>query len=174
MSATEATISVGVGAVVLDDDGRILLVKHVPRRGDFWGGQWMVPGGGLELGETLEQGVVREVEEETNLKVEVLRHVSTLDRIVREGDEVKIHVVYVDFLVRPIADVGEIEVGRHGLVIVEGQNQGVLLPQVATEQSWDRDEFLRQICLKAGLPEDAWQEGAQLYVFTAEVFGEER
>jgi ADP-ribose pyrophosphatase YjhB (NUDIX family) len=93
---------VGVGAVVLDDDGRILLVKHVPREGDFWGGQWMVPGGGLELGETLEEGVVREVEEETNLRVEVVRHVSTLDRIVRGGDEVKLHVVYVDFLVRPV------------------------------------------------------------------------
>jgi 8-oxo-dGTP diphosphatase len=102
MSATGATISVGVGAVVLDDDGQILLVKHVPRRDDFWGGQWMVPGGGLELGETLEEGIAREVEEETNLKVQVLRHVSTLDRIVREGDEVKIHVVYVDFLVRPV------------------------------------------------------------------------
>jgi ADP-ribose pyrophosphatase YjhB (NUDIX family) len=102
MGATEATISVGVGAVVLDDDGRILLVKHAPKAGDFWGGQWMVPGGGLELGETLEEGVAREVEEETNLKVEVLSHVSTLDRIVREGGEVKIHVVYVDFLVRPV------------------------------------------------------------------------
>jgi len=109
MGATEATISVGVGAVILNDDGRILLVKHVPRRGDFWGGQWMVPGGGLEPGETLEEGVVREVEEETNLKVEVLRHVSTLDRIVREGDEVKIHVVYVDFLVRPVS--GELRPG---------------------------------------------------------------
>jgi AmmeMemoRadiSam system protein B/AmmeMemoRadiSam system protein A len=74
--------------------------------------------------------------------------------------------------IEPIADVGEIEVGRHGLIIVKGQSQGVLLPQVATEQNWDRDEFLRQICLKAGLPEDAWKEGAQLYVFTAEVFGE--
>jgi AmmeMemoRadiSam system protein B/AmmeMemoRadiSam system protein A len=72
-----------------------------------------------------------------------------------------------------IEDVSEIEVGRHGLVIVKGESQGVLLPQVATEQNWDRDEFLRQICLKAGLPEDAWQEGAQLYAFTAEVFGEE-
>lgn len=113
MGATEATISVGVGAEILNDDGRILLVKHVPRRGDFWGGQWMVPGGNLEPGETLEEGVIREVEEETNLKVEVLRHVSTLDRIVREGDEVKIHVVYGDFLVRlvggqlrPSSDVG--------------------------------------------------------------------
>ena len=71
-----------------------------------------------------------------------------------------------------VEDVSEIEVGRHGLVIVKGQNEGVLLPQVATENSWDRDEFLLQSCLKAGLPEDAWQEGTQLYVFTAEVFGE--
>ncbi len=109
MGATEAMISVGVGAVVTDDDGRILLVKHVPMRGDFWGGQWMVPGGGLEVGETLEEGVAREVEEETNLQVEVLRHVSTLDRIVKEGDEVKIHVVYVDFLVRPVG--GELRPG---------------------------------------------------------------
>lgn len=109
MGAAEVSISVGIGAVVLDGDGRILLVKHVPKRDDFWGGQWMVPGGGLELGETLEVGVVREVEEETNLKVEVLRHVSTLDRIVMEGDGVKIHVVYVDFLVRPVG--GELRPG---------------------------------------------------------------
>jgi len=102
VSTAEATISVGVGAVILDSDGRILLVKHVPKRGDFWGGKWMVPGGGLELGETLEEGVVREIEEETNLTVEVVKHVSTLDRIVREGDEVKLHVVYLDFLARPV------------------------------------------------------------------------
>ena len=76
--------------------------------------------------------------------------------------------------IEPIADVSEIEVGRNGLIIVKGQNQGVFLPQVATEQNWDRDELLRQICLKAGLPEDAWKEGAQFYVFTAEVFGEEQ
>ncbi len=102
MGVAEVSISVGVGAVVFDDDGRILLVKHVPMRGDFWGGKWMVPGGGLEVGETLEEGVAREVGEETNLQVEVLKHVSTLDRIVSEGDEVKLHVVYVDFLVRPV------------------------------------------------------------------------
>jgi len=75
--------------------------------------------------------------------------------------------------IEPIEDVSEIEVGRHGLVIVKGRKQGVLLPQVAVEQNWDRDEFLSQLCLKAGLPEDAWREGAQLYVFTAEVFEED-
>jgi uncharacterized protein (TIGR00296 family) len=90
------------------------------------------------------------------------------------GEELKDINIEISVLspIEPIADVSEIEVGRHGLIIVKGQNQGVLLPQVATENNWNRDEFLRQICLKAGLPEEAWQEGGQLYVFTAEVFGE--
>ena len=75
--------------------------------------------------------------------------------------------------IEPIEDVNQIEVGRHGLIIVKGRNQGVLLPQVATEEGWDREEFLRAVCRKAGLPEDAWKKGAKLYVFTAEVFEEQ-
>jgi AMMECR1 domain-containing protein len=43
---------------------------------------------------------------------------------------------------------------------------------VATEWGWDREEFLREVCLKAGLPPDAWQKGAMLYRFEAQVFGE--
>ncbi|MFQ6059317.1 MAG: AmmeMemoRadiSam system protein B [Anaerolineae bacterium] len=74
---------------------------------------------------------------------------------------------------RPISDVSEIQVGKHGLFIVKGQKSGLLLPQVATEQGWDWEQFLRGVCRKAGLPEDCWQKGAQLYVFTADVFGEE-
>jgi len=74
--------------------------------------------------------------------------------------------------IEPIEDVNQIEVGRHGLIIVKDRHQGVLLPQVATEEGWNREEFLRAVCRKAGLPEDAWKEGAKLYVFTAEVFGE--
>ena len=74
----------------------------------------------------------------------------------------------------PVADPTTIEVGRDGLLIVRGQQQGVLLPQVPVEQGWDREEFLRQVCLKAGLPDDAWRDPqAQLYRFTAQVFGEE-
>jgi AmmeMemoRadiSam system protein A len=73
---------------------------------------------------------------------------------------------------RLISDVNEIEVGRHGLYIVHGFYRGVLLPQVAPEQGWNRDEFLRHTCLKAGLPPDDWQKGAKIYVFTAQVFGE--
>ncbi len=67
----------------------------------------------------------------------------------------------------------EVEPGRHGLVIESGGRRGLLLPQVATEQQWGRDMFLRQVCLKAGLREDAWRNtDAKLFAFTAQVFGE--
>ena len=65
-----------------------------------------------------------------------------------------------------------IEVGRHGLVISMGGYRGLLLPQVAVEHHWDRATFLQQTCRKAGLPADAWQKGAKIEAFTAEVFGE--
>ena len=65
-----------------------------------------------------------------------------------------------------------IVVGRHGLVVEQGLRRGLLLPQVATEWGWTRDQFLRQTCLKAGLPGDAWQHGAEVFRFEAEVFGE--
>jgi AmmeMemoRadiSam system protein A len=73
---------------------------------------------------------------------------------------------------RRVRDAGEIEVGRHGLWIVRGHHRGVLLPQVATEYGWSREEFLEHTCRKAGLPPGAWREGADIYVFEAEVFGE--
>ena len=63
-------------------------------------------------------------------------------------------------------------VGRHGLLVEEGRRRGLLLPQVATEWGWTREQFLRQTCRKAGLPDDAWQMGAQVYRFEAEVFGD--
>ncbi len=66
----------------------------------------------------------------------------------------------------------EVVVGRHGLVIAQGTHRGLLLPQVAPEWEWDRETFLAQTCLKAGLPADAWQHGAELQGFTAEVFSE--
>jgi AmmeMemoRadiSam system protein A len=65
-----------------------------------------------------------------------------------------------------------LEPGRHGLVVESNGRRGLLLPQVATEWDWTRDEFLRQTCLKAGLAPDAWQQGAQLFTFEAEIFGE--
>lgn len=66
----------------------------------------------------------------------------------------------------------EIEVGRHGLLLSHHGRRGLLLPQVPVEHEWDRITFLEQTCRKAGLPLDAWQHGAVLEAFTAEVFGE--
>ena len=67
----------------------------------------------------------------------------------------------------------EIEVGRHGLYIEKGFYRGVLLPQVATEHGWDRQTFLEQTCIKAGLPTNAWEaDDAEIYLFSAQVFGE--
>ncbi|HJW93692.1 MAG TPA: AmmeMemoRadiSam system protein A [Thermoanaerobaculia bacterium] len=67
----------------------------------------------------------------------------------------------------------EIVAGRDGLIITHGRNSGLLLPQVAAEYNWDREQFLKHTCLKAGLPADAWQNGAcKLEKFEAEVFGE--
>ena len=63
-------------------------------------------------------------------------------------------------------------IGRHGLVAEQGHHRGLLLPQVATEWGWTPEQFLRQTCIKAGLPPDAWQQGAHMYRFSAEVFGD--
>ncbi|MCA1989958.1 MAG: AmmeMemoRadiSam system protein A [Desulfarculus sp.] len=74
---------------------------------------------------------------------------------------------------RPISDIDEIQVGRHGIYIVSPRGRGVLLPQVATEQGWDRDTFLDHTCLKAGLQPGCWRDpDVQILVFSAQVFGE--
>jgi AmmeMemoRadiSam system protein A len=66
----------------------------------------------------------------------------------------------------------EVEIGLHGLVVSHGGRRGLLLPQVPVEHQWDRVTFIEQTCRKAGLPLDAWQKGAKLEAFTAEVFGD--
>jgi len=88
---------VGVGAVVLDGE-RVLLIRrgHAPLKG-----QWSLPGGGVEVGETLEQAVAREVLEETGMAIEVGPIVEVLDRISRDADgRVEHHFVLVDFVAR--------------------------------------------------------------------------
>lgn len=71
-----------------------------------------------------------------------------------------------------INNIDEIKVGLHGLIISRGLQTGVLLPQVPVEWGWNRDEFLKAICRKAGLPDRSWEKGATLQAFTAGVFGE--
>jgi AmmeMemoRadiSam system protein A len=65
-----------------------------------------------------------------------------------------------------------VEVGRHGLLVEMHGYRGLLLPQVPVEHHWDRISFLQQTCRKAGLPMDAWERGAAIEAFTAEVFGD--
>jgi len=71
----------------------------------------------------------------------------------------------------PVASLEDIDVGRHGLVVVRGFHRGLLLPQVAVEWKWDRRKFVEETCRKAGLPRDAWQAGATVSKFEADVFG---
>jgi MEMO1 family protein len=71
---------------------------------------------------------------------------------------------------RKIDDPRSVQVGRHGLILSRAGRRGVLLPQVAVENRWSREEFLSQACLKAGLPADDWKKGAVVEVFEAIVF----
>jgi 8-oxo-dGTP diphosphatase len=87
---------VGVGAIIVSN-GRVLLVcrGHEPLKG-----HWTLPGGVLEVGESLNEGVAREVKEETGLVVEPLELIELLDRIHREGDRVRFHYIIADYLCR--------------------------------------------------------------------------
>ena len=107
-------IMVGVGAVIEDEVGRVLLVRHVPERGGFWQGKWICPGGRLEFGERIEEGIMREVKEETNLAITLTTPLIPFDRVVKDGEETKLHVVYIDYMAKlsggtlmPASDVGE-------------------------------------------------------------------
>jgi AmmeMemoRadiSam system protein A len=74
--------------------------------------------------------------------------------------------------IEEVDDIREVVVGRDGLIAEFGRRRGLLLPQVAVEWNWDASEFAAQTCIKAGLPRDAWQKGAKLFKFEAEVFSE--
>ena len=90
---------VGVGAVIVQD-GQVLIVK---RKYEPLAGQWSLPGGGVELGETLEDSIVREMLEETGLDIEVGPVIEVFDRITRDDDgTVRYHFVLVDYLCWPV------------------------------------------------------------------------
>jgi AmmeMemoRadiSam system protein A len=75
--------------------------------------------------------------------------------------------------IETVRKIEEIEPGRDGLIITRGRNSGLLLPQVATEFGWDRETFLRQTCVKAGLAPESWKlPDCRIERFSAEVFGE--
>ena len=119
---------VGLGAVIIED-GRVLLVKrgHPPLAGE-----WSIPGGVLELGETLREAAVREAREETSLIVESADLLGVYDRVLRDdAGRTLYHFVLIDFLCRP----------------VEGKAKAA---DDADEVRW----FTREEAGKLGLPED--------------------
>ena len=75
---------------------------------------------------------------------------------------------------KPIASSKEIRIGTHGVVLQKNGHAALFLPQVAPEQGWNVEQTLEALSEKAGLPKDAWREGAQLSVFTGQVFPEHR
>jgi len=90
---------VGVGAVAIRN-GRILLVKRAFEPG---AGKWSVPGGLVEIGEKLSEACVRETEEETGLKVEVLELINVFDMIDKDDSgKIRYHYILVEFLVKPV------------------------------------------------------------------------
>ena len=110
---------VGVGAVIVDAAARVLLVK---RKFEPLAGQWSLPGGGVDVGETLDACVIREMREETGLDVEVGAVIEVFDRIMHDpGGRVQYHYVLVDYVCRPtggtlgaasdVADVAWVEPG---------------------------------------------------------------
>lgn len=98
-----------VGALIEDRKGRILLVRHKPERGGFWQGKWICPGGELELGEGIGDGIKREIKEETNLEIDLVKALAPFDRIVKSTEGVNLHVVYIDYIANLVG--GELEVG---------------------------------------------------------------
>jgi uncharacterized protein len=90
-----------------------------------------------------------------------------------EFAEVRIEISVLTPMVKEDAP-NAVEVGKHGLYVKQGTLSGILLPQVAAEQGWDREEFLSATCKKAGLDGDAWRDDhVDLYTFSAVVFSEE-
>jgi AmmeMemoRadiSam system protein B/AmmeMemoRadiSam system protein A len=90
-----------------------------------------------------------------------------------EIDDIRIEISVLS-PIKEIEDPSSIIVGKHGIIITRGGSRGLLLPQVAEEWGWDRDTFLDQTCLKAGLPPGSWRkEGTKIEIFSAEIFSEE-
>lgn len=89
-----------------------------------------------------------------------------------ELDQIDIEISVLSPL-HEIESVDEIIVGTHGIYLEHPFGSGLLLPQVATEQGWDRDTFLEHTCFKAGLAGDSWRSPeTRLSIFSATIFGE--
>jgi 8-oxo-dGTP diphosphatase len=142
-----------VGGVVVRD-GRVLLIRRgkEPLRG-----RWVVPGGTVELGETLEEALVREMEEETGLHVQPVEVLAVFDRIQREGRRVYYHCVIVDYLCRWCS--GEARAGSDALEVAWASPEDLVaydLPPKAMDVV--RDAFRRAAALEAERGLDSGRE----------------
>ncbi|MFP4362944.1 MAG: AmmeMemoRadiSam system protein A [Spirochaetia bacterium] len=93
----------------------------------------------------------------------------------RRDEEKDVHIeITVLSPLQEISDIDEIQVGTHGLYIQKGPRTGVLLPQVAVEQDWDRTTFLMHTCYKAGLSPEEWkQPDTKIFIFSGLIFSEQ-
>lgn len=90
-----------------------------------------------------------------------------------EFEDIKIEISVISPF-KTIENTKEIEIGKHGLVIMHGWNSGLLLPQVAIRNKWDRKKFLEETCNKAGLHKDMYKDHTTtIQTFTAEIIKEE-
>jgi AmmeMemoRadiSam system protein A len=92
--------------------------------------------------------------------------------IEEELGQIQIEISVLSAL-EPVYTIEEVEVGTYGLLLTHIGKRGLLLPQVAVEHGWDRVQFLQHLCRKAGLPTNAWKEGAKIERFRAQVFAEQ-
>jgi mutator protein MutT len=136
---------VGVGAVI-EDAGRVLLVR---RGTEPLLGEWTLPGGMLEVGESLMEGVVREVREETGLTVEPVELVELLDRIHRDGERVRYHYVIADYLCRVVG--GELKAASDAIAA-----------RWVERAEWNSHSALRLDPITVRVIEAGWQRARKL------------
>ena len=130
----------GVGAVVVHE-GRVLLVQRASEPGL---GQWSLPGGLVEVGESLTDAVVREVREETGLAVEVVELIELVDRIYRDGERVRYHYVIADYLCRVVS--GELKAASDAAAV-----------QWVERAEWNSHSALKLDPMMVRIVEAGWQ-----------------
>lgn len=87
-----------------------------------------------------------------------------------ERGMLELHISILSPITR-LKSIGEFKIGEHGIILEKGRHRAVYLPEVALEQGWTVEETLASLSEKAGLPADAWKEGAQFSVFSSVVLG---
>jgi ADP-ribose pyrophosphatase YjhB (NUDIX family) len=137
---------VGVGAIVVQGN-RVLLVRRgtEPLRG-----HWSLPGGVLELGEALTDGVIREVREETGIAVEPVELVELLDRIHRDGERVRFHYVIADYLCRVVG--GELLAGSDADAV-----------RWVERAEWNSHSALQLDPITVRVIENGWQRARKIF-----------